>query len=418
VSAVAAHAAPEDAPAPAHHPARWRRWVAIVLVVVAALLAPLAVTAKWVHDRIIDTDGYVDTVAPLASNEVVTDALANRIVTELFAATDLEERITDALPGPTDVLGPALTGSLRGVALNQTERLLESTAFEQLWTRANRIAHEQVVAMFTGQGEAVDQRNDAIVLDLGLVADRVRERLVDRGVGVLKRVEIPSDTIEVTLLESDLVPKLQTGFDALDTLSSVLPILFVVTVVAAIAIAPRRRRYVVALGLGVAATTALLAVGIDLGRRVTVDQAGQASLDANATKEVYDTLVVALRDWSWYVIVLGLFVAVVALVSSPGWIGRVAERLRGSSRDVPPAALWARQHRAALSAGIAAAGLVILVIWPSPTFLLFAVVVVVVAIAIATVVALSRMQPRPAPTDAPSAGGEAAAAAEAVDEGG
>ena len=67
---------------------------------------------------------------------------------------------------------------------------------------------------------------------------------------------------------------------------------------------------------------------------------------------------VALRDWSWYVIVLGLFVAVVALVSSPGWIGRLAERLRGlvargaAGRDVGPCSTVAP-----LVAGIAGLGL-------------------------------------------------------------
>lgn len=428
-TATEASATGPDAPV-RRSPARWRRWVAILLVVVAALLAPLAVTAKWVHDRILSTDGYVETVAPLANNQVVTDALATRIVTELFAATDLQERITDALPGPTDVLGPALTGSLKNLAQSQTENLLESDAFEQLWIQANRIAHEQVVAMFTGKGEAVDQQNDAVVLDLGVVADKVRQRLVDRGVGVLKRVEIPSDTIEVTLFRSSLVPHLQTAFDALDKLSTIIPILFVLVVVAAIAIAPRRRRYVVGLGLGVAATSALLSVGIDLGRRATVDQAGQASLNVDATKEVYDTLVVALRDWTWYAIVAGLFVALVALVSSPGWIGRLAERFRGSSPDVPPAAAWVRARRTPLAAGIAGFGLLVLVVWPTPTFLVFAVVVLLAAIAIATVVALSRMQPRPAvtappapapptpPADAPAASvaPEAAAPPEAVDE--
>lgn len=391
-------------------PKRWRRIVAVVLVIVAALLAPLAVTARWVHDRILDTDGYVETVAPLANDEVVTDALANRIVTQLFAATDLQERITDALPGPVDVLGPALTGSLRNLALGQTQRFLESDTFEQLWVRANQGAHEQVVAMFTGQGDTVKKRDDAIVLDLGAAADKVRERLVDRGVGVLKRVEIPDGAIEVTILESDLVPRLQTAFDALDALAIVLPILFVVAVVAAIAIAPRRRRIVVGLGLGVAATTALLSVGIDLGRRETVDEASQASLNTDATKVVYDTLVVALRDWSTYVIALGLLVAVVALVSSPGWIGRIANRLRGSSTEVPPFAVWTREHRTPLWAGIVGVALLVLLVWPTPTFLVLAIVALLAAVAVAAVSALSRMGPRPSPAP------EAAAAAEGVDE--
>ncbi len=317
-------------------------------MVLAAVLAPLTVTAVWLHDRILSTDGYVETVTPLVNDPVVTDALANRIVTELFAATDLEKRVTSALPGPVDVLGPALTGSLRNLATTTTERFLESDAFERLWIRANTVAHEQIVAMFSGKGKAVSQHDDAIVLDLGVVADAVRDRLVDRGVGVLKRVPIPEGSIEVTLLQSDLIPQLQTTFRVLDDLATVLPILFVVTVVAAIGVAPRRRRIVVGLGFGVAATTALLAVGVDLGRRVTVDQADQASLNTDATKAVYDALVVALRDWSWYVIAVALLVAVAALLSSPGWIGRIAERLRGSSPEVPPVAVWVREHRGVL----------------------------------------------------------------------
>jgi len=371
----------------APRPKRWRR-------VLAAFLAPLTVTAVWLHDRILSTDGYVETVTPLVNDPAVTDALANRIVTELFAATDLEKRVTSALPGPVDVLGPALTGSLRNLATATTERFLESDAFERLWIRANTVAHEQIVAMFSGKGKAVSQHDDAIVLDLGVVADAVRDKLVDRGVGVLKRVPIPEGSIEITLLQSDLIPQLQTTFRVLDDLATVLPILFVVIVVAAIGVAPRRRRIVVGLGFGVAASTALLTVGVDLGRRVTVDQADQASLNTDATKAVYDALVVALRDWSSYVIAVSLLVAVAALVSSPGWIGRIAERLRGSSPDVPPVAVWVREHRGVLWGAVVGLALVVLVVWPTPTLPVVAVVVLLAAIALAAITALARMKAR------------------------
>jgi len=378
----------------APRPKRWRRIVAVLLVVLAAFLAPLTVTAVWLHDRILSTDGYVETVTPLVNDPAVTDALANRIVTELFAATDLEKRVTSALPGPVDVLGHALTGSLRNLATATTERFLESDAFERLWIRANTVAHEQIVAMFSGKGKAVSQHDDAIVLDLGVVADAVRDKLVDRGVGVLKRVPIPEGSIEITLLQSDLIPQLQTTFRVLDDLATVLPILFVVIVVAAIGVAPRRRRIVVGLGFGVAASTALLTVGVDLGRRVTVDQADQASLNTDATKAVYDALVVALRDWSSYVIAVSLLVAVAALVSSPGWIGRIAERLRGSSPDVPPVAVWVREHRGVLWGAVVGLALVVLVVWPTPTLPVVAVVVLLAAIALAAITALARMKAR------------------------
>jgi len=182
----------------------------------------------------------------------------------------------------------------------------------------------------------------------------------------------------------------------------------VVVLVAALAIAPRRRRIVVGLGLGIAAATALVLIALDVGRRVTLDQANSADLNNEATKAVYDTLVTALRDWAWLVIVLALFVAVVALVSNPAWIGRVAEKLRGSSSETPPVAVWVRQNRLALGGGVVGVALVTLVVWPTPTLLVVAMVVLLMAFALALVTALSRMKGSVAP--------EAAGTPESVDQ--
>ena len=400
--------APKSAPA---GPPRWRSIVAIVLVVFAAFLAPLTLAATWVHHRILSTDGYVATVAPLANDPAVTDAIANRVVAELFAATDVQKRVTDALPGPVDALGRSLTNSLQNLAITQTENLLESNAFASLWEQANRVAHEQVVAMFSGKSDAVSDNDGKVVLDLGAVADKVRLKLVDQGVGILKRVSVPKNSIEVTLFQSDLVPKLQTLFRVLDDLAAILPILLGVVIVAALAIAPRRRRIVVGLGLGIAGATALVLIALDVGRRVTLNQADSADLNKDATKAVYDTLVTALRDWAWLVVVVALFVAVVALVSNPDWIGRVAERLHGSSPETPPVAVWVRRNRLALWGGVVGVALVTLVVWPTPTLLVVGVVAVVMAFALALVTALSRMKG----TDSPSSSVDAEGPTASVD---
>jgi hypothetical protein len=404
---LASAAAPE-VPAGSTRPARWRSVVAILLVVLAAFLAPLTVTAVWLHERILSTDGYVETVAPLVDDPAVTDAIATRVVDELFQAADVQKRVTDALPGPVDALGRTFTNSLRNLATTQTENLLESDAFAKLWEQANRVAHEQVVSMFSGKGDAVSKDDNAVVLDLGVVADKVRLKLVDQGVGILERVSIPKGSIEVTLFESDLIPKLQTAFRVLDNLAAILPVLLVAVVIAAIALAPRRRRIVVGVGLGVAAATSLVLVGLDLGRRETVSQATSADLDTDATKAVYDTLVTALRDWAWLLMVFGLFVALVALVSNPGWIGGVAEKLRGSSPEIPAPAAWVRQNRLALSAGVIGVALLTLVVWPTPTLLVVALVVLVTAFVLALVTALARMKGSVAP--------EAAGPPEGVDQ--
>ena len=56
---------PATTPAPAAAPARtgwWRPVLVTLLVLTAALLAPLAVVAPWADDQVGDTDSYVATV--------------------------------------------------------------------------------------------------------------------------------------------------------------------------------------------------------------------------------------------------------------------------------------------------------------------------------------------------------------------
>src|SRR5258708_33437170 len=58
----------EQARRPGERRHRMRSAGSAVLITVASVLALLAVIAVWVSDEVTDTDRYVATVAPLASN--------------------------------------------------------------------------------------------------------------------------------------------------------------------------------------------------------------------------------------------------------------------------------------------------------------------------------------------------------------
>ena len=64
-------------------PARRRTWprttVGYILIALAALLAPLAVVSVWARSQVTDTDRYVETVAPLASDPAVQAAVTTNI---------------------------------------------------------------------------------------------------------------------------------------------------------------------------------------------------------------------------------------------------------------------------------------------------------------------------------------------------
>jgi len=50
---------------------RWRTIVASLLIVLGCVLAPLSVVAVWTRNQVTNTDRYVATVAPLASDPVI-----------------------------------------------------------------------------------------------------------------------------------------------------------------------------------------------------------------------------------------------------------------------------------------------------------------------------------------------------------
>lgn len=67
-----------------------------VLLLLALLFAPVAVVATWVQDTVTDTDRYVATVAPLASEPAVQDALTDRLTDRVVAQVDVKA-VTDSL---------------------------------------------------------------------------------------------------------------------------------------------------------------------------------------------------------------------------------------------------------------------------------------------------------------------------------
>ena len=82
-----------------------RTTAAIVLILLGALLAPVAVVGKWARDLVVDTDAYVATVAPIASDPGVQAAVTNRVTTAVVDALNVDELTTQACgrarqPGP------------------------------------------------------------------------------------------------------------------------------------------------------------------------------------------------------------------------------------------------------------------------------------------------------------------------------
>ena len=96
---------------------RWRTIVAVLLIVLGCVLAPLAGVAVWARNQVTNTDRYVRTVAPLASVPAIQAAMADLITAQIFTYLDvrgLTDQAVDALA--EQGLPPRLADQLQGFA--------------------------------------------------------------------------------------------------------------------------------------------------------------------------------------------------------------------------------------------------------------------------------------------------------------
>ncbi|MET8828992.1 hypothetical protein ABZX40_15960 [Streptomyces sp. NPDC004610] len=384
--------------APSRH--RARSALGAVLIVLGCLLVPLAIVATWAADEVGDTGRYVDTVAPLAGEPAVQDAVANRVTDALMAHIDLATLLSGVprtdrprLEQALGRLGDSLEGALRSFVHDKAREVAASDAFQTLWTDANRRAHAALDKALTGKGGgAVELNGNTVTLDLGPVVAQVKQRLVDAGLSVAGR--IPTVHTDITLVTSDEVGKVRTYVRLLQLAGNWLAVVAVLLIAAGVLAAVRRRRALVAGSLGAAFAALVLGIGLDAFRAVYLD-ALPAGVSQPAAGAVYDTLTRFLHTGVRVVVVLGVVIALAAWLSGPGRrAGRVRRLWRdgiGALRGVAdraglrtgPVGPFVRRRRVWIVWALVVVAVVVYLVWSYPTGW------VVVGIALCFVLALA-----------------------------
>src|ERR1700741_590766 len=84
-----------------------RRASVVGLLVLGCGLALLSVVAIWLRVTLLNTDRYVNTVAPIAAEPAVQKAVADKLNTAINSKIDFDSLARQVLPDRADVLAPA-----------------------------------------------------------------------------------------------------------------------------------------------------------------------------------------------------------------------------------------------------------------------------------------------------------------------
>lgn len=403
----------------------WRTAVAAVCITLAALLAPLSVLAVWAHDQVGNTDRYLRTVTPLASDPVVQDAITNRITNEIVTRLDVTAVTQEAidalaqrgLPPRVAASLTALSGPLaNGVTSfvhDQVAKIVHSPQFADAWVEANRQAHTQLVALLTGKDSGtVTVTGDAVQINLAAVIDTVKQALVDKGFSLASR--LPTVNAEFTLVQSNDLTKAQRGFRLLSALSRWLPILGLLLLAVAVYVAKSRRRALLASGLAVAAGLLLLGITLNVLRPVYLSAVPSDQIPQGAAGVIYDQVVSFIRFSLRAVLVVALAVAAGAWLA--GSSGSALATRRGITRgatairhggehvglDTGPVGAWLFRYRTLCRAVVVGVALLLYVAADHPTGSWSLEVLVVTVVVLLVLEVLARPPRDPAPNDADS----------------
>ncbi len=317
-----------------------RQIAAGVMVVLFAILLPVTVTATWAHRTVLNTDAYVETVTPIAADPAVTSALSRQITDQLYTALNPQQIIADALPPKAAFLAGPIANGARDSVQQAVNKVLSSDQFQTLWVQANRFAHQQLVTVLRKDSEVLQTSNGQVVLNLVPLLNEALKSASDFVSGVVgKTVTLPTITgnevpsvacqkiataldrpMPATCGQIALFPakNLETARTAVKTfdravlgLLIVLPLLFA----AALLVSHRRRRTLLQLTVGGM-------LGLVVVRRALMWEQGQL-VDAarpenrEARSAIVHGVLSGFFDLTWWLLLAGLVVVVVALVTGP-----------------------------------------------------------------------------------------------------
>lgn len=311
---------------------RRRGWgwtlLSATLIVVGALLSPVAIVSTWAHEELTDTAYFVDTFAPLAEDPAVQDFIAAQTVTAIESRIDIDQLADDLFtalddldldPRAKDALGllkaPAVSG-VKGLISTAVTDFVRSDVFAAIWEDALTITHEQLVSTATGHADAAVTigQNQEISLQLAPIIQAVKDELVADGFALADR--IPTIDRTIVIAESSSIGIYLTIYQVIVAVGIWLPWVSLFFLAAGVLVARRRALAMTWASGALLLSMMLVGGGIGIGKSIFA-LAVSSSIPRPAATVLYEHILGSVTHMIVVVGVLAGTVLTVALFAGP-----------------------------------------------------------------------------------------------------
>jgi hypothetical protein len=367
-----------------HLPRRISAWV---LVVLASILIPVSVISVWAINTVTNTDKYVETMAPLATNPVIQEGLATRATDALFSTHIVQNKVTQALPKSAKPLVAPLMAQLKTYVQGYALKVFESPQFAKLWDTLNRHSHTAVINVLTGKQTPAQKKlatAGQIAINVSPALNQVITDLDQRGITFFDPLRsVSTNSVHFTVVSKQQVSKFSGLFNLILKFKWIIPVVALVLAILAVALAMERRKTLVRVGVGVALMSLLLLGILSVGRGIFVGQAAGGGFNAQGASAVWDTVLRFLKANLRWTVLISVLVAFAGWIAGPAryavWIRKTcvsgwrwvaaqyravtsgAGRAAAESSRVRRTAGWIVEHLSGLRIlGVVVAGLILL----------------------------------------------------------
>jgi len=283
-------------------------------VLVTFVVTPLALAGTWARTTLLDTDDWVRTVGPLASDPRVQAAVGDRAADSVVGALPLDD-VAGWLPGSLGEGAAAAAERRVGELVRaRSSDAVGSDAFAAAWIVVNRTFHTQLVGVLRGDPGAVGQVDDQgrLSLDLTGFTDTVRAAVV--AVGVPDRL-VPHVEVVVPVLDGGTTARLQQTVGTAERTAGWAPWVAGLAVVGAVVLARRRARALAWAAGAVVLGTVVVVVGVRVLRAGVLAGPAAAFLGDPVVALVLDHVTAGLVTATWWAGGAGVVVMLAAAVA-------------------------------------------------------------------------------------------------------
>ncbi|WP_345761870.1 hypothetical protein [Diaminobutyricibacter sp. McL0608] len=312
--------------------------LATVLILIGAILAPVAVVASWAKVQLTDTNTFVATYGPLAKDPAVQAYITDQVVDIINQQVNVEQLTSDVIDGITSLgTGPAATRALealkgpaaqgiQGLIHTAVNNFVTSNAFADVWTAALKLSHAQLVATMQNDPKAAIAigSDGSIGIQLKPIIEQVKSTLVSQGITFAS--QIPTIDRTITVAQSDAIPTVQLAYNVALVAGAWLPWVAIAFLAAGVLVARRRSVALIWAAIALALSMIIVAAGFAIGRVIFIASASPALLPSGVARTLFNTVVAMMQETTVAVLVLAIVVAVVSWFAGPFEVPR---KLRG-----------------------------------------------------------------------------------------